>query len=133
MRLDNKGDIGFPEAMMALMMVIIVLSAFLAFFVFNVVQASEEAPENDDFFDTIVIRNGTIEDDFQEYMEDYCLANDCSGMNIRITVPGEILNIEGEYSYGSMDGSLGGARYLRTVQIEDGRLIPMIFEVAVCH
>ena len=132
MRLDKRGDLGFPEAMMAVMIVTLVLSMYIGIFVLNV--ANEETSDTQvdkDIVKGLTIRDGRIEGDITMKMVAVSEIEGYRGIVLRCIVPGGLAENE-EFSVGNMDGHITSERFLRNLPSDDGKNIPVIFEVAIC-
>lgn len=133
MKFNRKGDIGFPEAIMAVMIVTLVLSIYVGVFAFTSANDPEDDPVVDrDLTDGLIIENQKITGNMTEKITASCERNGYRGIMIRCHAPGD-LNIEPlEYQIGTMDGDVSGERFLKTIPSDDGRAIPVIVEMNIC-
>lgn len=130
MRFDKKGDIGFPEAMMSVMIVTVVLTLFLGAFVLNSNNSSDDLTFNEEIINDFSIECSELK--YNGDTEAYVQKNGYTGVSILCTVPGEFIDCDLTVSCGTLDGSMFSDRYLVTIKADDGRSIPVLFEVAVC-
>ncbi len=133
MRLDKKGDLGFPEAILAVMIVTLVLMIYLGAFVIQTGTEYVEDPElDDDILSGISIRDNEFIADIDDGLYKFLERNNYKGIEIECWTPGNL--IESHYSHliGTMDGTIQEEHYLKTIPSDDGRMIPVIFEVAIC-
>lgn len=133
MRLDKKGDLGFPEAILAVMIVTLVLMIYLGAFVIQTGTEDDESPELDDeILSGISIRDNEFTANIDDGLYKFLERNDYKGIKIECWTPGNL--IESHYSHllGNMDGKLQEEHYLKTISSDDGRMIPVIFEVTLC-
>lgn len=134
MKLNRRGDIGFPEAMMAVMIVTIVLTAYLAAFATGVVDRTENAPA----FDRRVtedarVSEGRIVLGTEGRMESFVDKADCNGLTVRCTVPGHKTIEPLDAVAGTADGKVSGERYTQLLRSDDGRVYSAVFEVGVWY
>jgi hypothetical protein len=133
MKMNVKGDLGFPEAIMAVMVVTLVLTAYIGLFALDNSRSDTPAPDSDrNLVDGIKIVDGTVSGDIVPELTAFIEKNGYRGMIVRCTVPGGIAEGGVEFTVGEMDGPVTGERFIRSVLSDDGRLIPIVFEVAIC-
>jgi len=132
MRMNKKGDIGFLEAIMAVMLVTIALSAYLGIFVLNATEDAYEPEKIDrDIVNTLCIEDNRIEGDLIPELERIIEQKGYRGITVRCYVPGDLAITE-EFHSGSMEGHISGERFLKNLYATGNRKIPVIFEVAIC-
>jgi hypothetical protein len=133
MRFDKKADIGFPEAIMAVMMVTIVLTVYLGAFVINSQTDNKDHTEFDqDIVSEITIVENVLIGDINEKLYIFMEKNELLGVTVRCWAPGNIVECDLSFTIGVMDGNVEGKRFIKTIPTDDGRMIPVIFEVAQC-
>jgi len=134
MRLNKRGDIGFPEAIMAAMIVTLALTAYFGFFALNAVN-NESGPEvrvDHRIFDNLTIRDGEIIGDIEMQLISETERHGYKGISFTCEVPGG-LGIKGKsLCIGSMDGKVDSERFLMQLRSSDGRIVPAVIEVVVC-
>ncbi|MDR3282804.1 MAG: hypothetical protein LBS92_04245 [Candidatus Methanoplasma sp.] len=131
MTFDRKGGLGFPEAMMAAMVVILVLTAYVGFF------AADRGTETEPAFDrslanVVTVKGGELSGDMGQELAKFMERHGYRGAMIACRVPGGIASGTLEFSVGKMDGSVFGERFLKAVEADDGRIITVLFEAAIC-
>ncbi|MCK9323057.1 MAG: hypothetical protein M0P07_03770 [Candidatus Methanomethylophilaceae archaeon] len=133
MRLNKKGDIGFPEVLMSVMVVTIVLSAYVAIIAYDGIPSNDDLPEFDrDLVDIIVIENEVVTGNISEKLIEFADKNGYRGIIVNCISPGNIVDCDLRFSVGFMDNEITGEKFVRSIPTDDGRSIPIIFEVAIC-
>lgn len=134
MKLDRRGDIGFPEAMMAVMIVTIVLTAYLAAFATGVVVTEKDAPDFDRHITCDAhIKGDKIILDVEDGMERFLARENCNGLTLRCSIPGHPSISMLDTSAGTTDGKVSGERYTQTIRSDDGRVYSAVFEVGIWY
>lgn len=134
MKMNRKGNFGFPEAMIAVMVVTLSLTAYIGVLAISV---ADEHSDMDVMIDErmhnrLSLDNdgivGDIENDLITAMERYGYR----GITVKYHVPG-YTDIESvSFSVGSMEGDLASERTLFLLNSYDGRKIPAIAETIIC-
>ncbi|MDR2865941.1 MAG: hypothetical protein LBV13_00825 [Methanomassiliicoccaceae archaeon] len=132
MKMNSRGEGGLTESVLAVMIVIISLTAFLSFLAFSMSEDQERGKEVPlDFLDDVQIINGAIEADIEEKMEELIRIYGFIGMCVILSTSG-IYDSEVKITTGSTDSdtiiSAGGAIAVRS---DDGRSVPVNYSVAV--
>jgi len=133
MRLDKKGDLGFPEAILAVMIVTLVLMIYLGAFVIQTGAEDRKGPELDDgILSGITIHDDEFIADIDDELYKFLEKNDYKGIKIECWTPGDLIGSHYSHMMGTIDGTLQERHYLKTISSNDGRMIPVIFEVTLC-
>jgi len=133
MDFDRKGDIGFMEAMMSMMVVILTLTAFIG--AFSIHMAHENAQRTifeEDFQDSFSISGKGIVGDPTEAIIRMMEFEGFKGIVVRCSVPGMDSIPDRMFSAGEVTKSIESTKRLVTLGGDDGRSIPAIIEVAIC-
>lgn len=134
MRFNAKGGLGFPEAIMAAMIVTLVLTLYMGVLVLSAAD-EEGGPEvNIDrrIFGCLVLEDGKIAGDVETPMISEMERRGLRGISFTCEVPGELGFETRHVVVGSMDGSIGSDRFVSLLASADGRTVPAVMEVAVC-
>jgi hypothetical protein len=131
MRLDGKGEGGFMESILAVMIIVITLTAFLSFLAFSTSHHHEREPVvPTDMLDDVRIVNGKIDADIEAAMIDIIERYGYRGM--RVTLTSEIYGSSLTVNVGTNDSetilSKNGTIIIRS---DDGRSVPVSYSVAV--
>jgi hypothetical protein len=133
MKMNRKGDLGFPEAIMAVMVVTLVLTVYIGLFALDSSRTDATDVDMDrELVDGIIIEDGKVCGDITPELTAFVEKNGYRGILVRCIVPGNIVEGGLEFTVGDMDGTMIGEKFLRTIPSGDGRHIPVIFEVAIC-
>lgn len=132
MRSGRRGDMGFTEAMLSTMAVVMVLTAYVA------ASASMASVQGDllEGFDLGEL-DGRVEDgsfvpSYGGYLEEFVSKSGCSGVSVRAEVPGGFAS--GDVTvFGDMDGPRDSVTHVSSVDAGGGRRVPTVFEVTVCR
>ncbi len=134
MRFNRKGDMGFPEAMMAVMVVMIVLTVYLGAFLIHAHTSEDDVPEfNTNVLSGISIENDRVTGDLYQDLSGYVEHNGYRGAIITCCVPGDSVECDLSFSFGDIDGDITTKRFTRVIPSDDDRMIPVVFEVMLCH
>jgi Tfp pilus assembly protein PilV len=133
MRLNKKGEGGYMESMLAVMVVVISLTAFLSFLAYSSSQHSEkEAEMPSDILDDVRIINGQIEADIEGKMANAIERYGYEGMRVILSVSDGIYDSKLTVSVGSHDSdvilSKNGSMIVRS---DDGRSVAVTYSMAV--
>ncbi|MCL2148937.1 MAG: hypothetical protein FWH47_06335 [Methanomassiliicoccaceae archaeon] len=134
MRFNKRGELGFPEAIMAVMIVTLSLSAYLGLFALNAANSGGGPDVHIDhrIFDTLVVSRGEVTGDIEMMLVSEAERHGYRGVSVICEVPGG-LGVKGmSVRIGDMDGSIGSERFLCQLRSADGRALPAVIEVAVC-
>jgi hypothetical protein len=134
MRFDKKGELGFPEAIMAAMIVTIVLTMYMGLFVLNAADDNEGPDVNVDhrIFNEMTLENGEITGDIETPLISEMERHGFRGISFLCEIPGEFGFESKRVIVGNMDGKISSERFLLTLGSSDGRMLPAVVEVAVC-
>lgn len=134
MRFNKRGDLGFPEAIMAAMIVTLALTAYLGLFALNTVNNEGEPDVQIDhrIFGGLTLADGQVVGDITICLISEMERHGFRGISFKCEVPGE-LGFKGmSTSIGDMDGKVISERFLCQLRSSDGRIVPAVMEVAVC-
>ncbi|MCL2032596.1 MAG: hypothetical protein FWG96_04955 [Methanomassiliicoccaceae archaeon] len=134
MRFNKRGELGFPEAMMAVMIVTLSLTAYLGLFALNAANNESGAAVHVDhrIFDNLVLNNGEVAGDIEMQLVSEAERHGYRGISVICEVPGG-LGFKGmSVRIGDMDGMISSERFLFQLRSADGRIVPAVIEVAVC-
>ncbi|MCL2786645.1 MAG: hypothetical protein FWD81_05460 [Methanomassiliicoccaceae archaeon] len=133
MKLNRKGEGGFMESMLAVMVVVISLTAFLSFLPFSM--SVEDYVDHDirsDILDGVRISGGKIETEIGERIEETMIRYGYEGMTIILSVSDGIYGSEVTFSAGSRDSdNIVSKNGTITVRADDGRSVPVKYSMAV--
>lgn len=131
MRIDRKGDIGFPEAIMAVMIVVLMLTGYMALVAGDILNNETKTSELDcGIFDNLTITDGKI-DDISEQLISYAEVEGILGIKIQYEIPGGLASAN-DLEYGSFDGNVRTDRILLNVNSCNGSTIAVIVKVVTC-
>lgn len=134
MRLNKKGELGFPEAIMAAMIVTLVLSLYMGLLVLNTADENSEPDVRIDhrIFGSLVLDGGEIAGDIEMRLTSEMERHGLRGISFICEVPGELGFAGRHILVGNMDGNIGSERFIHMLKATDGRILPAVMEVAVC-
>ena len=115
---------------MAVMIVTLVLTMYMGIFILNTVD-DESASIDRNVIEGLTIENGRIDGDISPKMMTIFDLEGYKGFVIRCYVPGGLAE-DRTFTFGSMEGNIVSERFLKDLPSNDGRHIPVIFEVAIC-
>jgi uncharacterized membrane protein len=132
MKLGRRGEGGFMESILAMMVIVITLTVFLSFLAFSTSPHHEKGTEIPaDIFDDVRIVNGNIEADIGEMMTDTIERYGYRGMRVILTATG-MYDSSITLNAGTNDSdnifSKNGTIIVRS---DDGRSVPVNYSVAV--
>ncbi|MCL2509811.1 MAG: hypothetical protein FWF07_01880 [Methanomassiliicoccaceae archaeon] len=134
MKLNRKGEIGFPEAIMAAMIVTLVLTMYLGLFAFNAAEDSggPEVHIDHRIFKDLTLENGEIAGDIELRLAEEMERHGFRGVSVICEIPGDLGFPDRNIVIGNMDGLISGERFVFLLGASDGRIVPAVIEVAVC-
>ncbi|MCL2317566.1 MAG: hypothetical protein FWC44_00715 [Methanomassiliicoccaceae archaeon] len=134
MRLNRKGSLGFPEAIMAAMIVTLSLTMYMGILVLNTAEIDNEPDVNIDhrIFEGLTLADGEITGDIENKLIYAMERHGYKGVSVTCEVPGELGFEPLHIKIGKMDGKIGGERFPFLLKCADGRTVPAVIEVAVC-
>lgn len=123
---DTRGDMGFMEAMISAIAVVIVIGMYLAFLLTTVTASYDPL----DGFDPLSLEadaeNGVSIS--ESYLLMYMVSKGLSGIGVELSIPGYDVG-DSSYTIGQTEGPMCSHRYLLLVDYDLGRHIPVIAEV----
>ena len=134
MKLNKKGSLGFPEAIMAAMIVTLVLTMYMGLFVINAVNENNDPDVKVDhrIFEVLSLEDGKITGDIEHELISEAERHGYRGISFTCKVPGELGFEDRHDLIGKMDGRIGSERFILPLMLSDGRTVPVVIEVAVC-
>ncbi|MDR1690896.1 MAG: hypothetical protein LBR42_03500 [Candidatus Methanoplasma sp.] len=134
MRFNKRGGLGFPEAIVAAMIVTLSLSAYLGLVALNAANEYEGSEMHIDhrMFDGLTLEDGKIVGDIEPSLTSEAERHGYRGVSFRCEVPGGLGFETVSFMIGDMDGNITSKRFIIDLLSKDGRVIPAIAEVAVC-
>lgn len=124
---------GFMEALVAFMSVMVVLTAYLGVVANVTVVALDPAESLDERRFTATVEDGVLVPGYLDYMGEFLDASGCSGIAVEARVPGGFCQPSDPVVLGSMDGSTSSRTIVITVSDDNGRTFPAVLEVTVCR
>jgi len=133
MRPNGKGEGGFMESMLAVMIVVISLTAFLSFLAFSTSHEHEkEADIPADILNGVRIAGGNIEADIEDGMTSTIARYGYKGMKVILSTADPLFDSSLTITEGSCDSdvirSRGGTIIVRS---DEGRSVPVNYSMAV--
>lgn len=134
MRFDRRGDLGFPEAIMAVMVVSLSLTAYIGVMAITIADDQDDADVRIDkrLFNGFTIEEDRIKGDIEESMIATMERHGYNGITIKCNVPGTQLIDAFSLTVGQMEGDIFSERHLISIKCDDGRTVSAIAEVIVC-
>jgi len=134
MRFDKRGDMGFPEAIMAAMIVTLSLTLYLGLFALTSINEDSDPAVRVDhrIFSGLSLEDGEIVGDIEIRLISEAERHGFKGITVICEVPGELGFKDRRISVGSMEGNINSERFVFQMMSCDGRAIPAVIEVAVC-
>ncbi|MCL2712458.1 MAG: hypothetical protein FWD37_04205 [Methanomassiliicoccaceae archaeon] len=132
MKLNKKGEGGFMESIVAVMVIVISLTAFLSFLAFSTSQSLEkEADVPTELLSGISIVNGSIETDAKEKIMNIMERNSYRGVRFTLSLDG-IYDDSVIFSAGTFDSDVIISRTGSLIApSDDGRHVPVRYSLAV--
>ncbi|MDR0309723.1 MAG: hypothetical protein LBH88_03075 [Candidatus Methanoplasma sp.] len=134
MKFNRRGDLGFPEAIMAAMIVTLSLTAYMGLFALNIADDGNISVTSIDHrtFSCLSLADGEIAGDIESRLVSEMERRGLNGISFICEVPGGFGYSSRSVTVGNMDGRIDCERFLFTLKSQDGRIIPAVMEVAVC-
>jgi len=134
MKLNRRGDLGFPEAIMAAMIVTLSLTLYMGLFALNAADGGggPEVRVDHRIFGGLTLEDGEIAGDIEMRLITEMERHGFRGITVICSVPGDLGFKDRRIAVGSMDGKIGSERFLFSMKGADGRIVPVVIEVAVC-
>jgi len=134
MRFDRKGELGFPEAIMAAMVVTLVLTLYMGLFALNTADngGGPDVHVDHRIFNDLFLEDGKIAGDVELHLISEMERHGFRGISFVCEVPGELGFEDRHTVIGSMDGNISSERFVFLLGSADNRVIPAVIEVAVC-
>ncbi len=134
MKKDNRGDMGFLEATLAFMAVIVALTAFLG----AAVLIAQSGHAEDLRFDMNALEgtvvDGRFEPGYEDYLQEYLDATGHQYVRVEAKVPGGFCEEPEAVQAGTDPGSgYSTAFHTSVVECDGGRAVPAIFKVVSCR
>lgn len=128
---DRKGEAGFMEAIIAVMVVSIALTSFLGLLAYSQTGQSVDCFDlNTDFADHLSIENGEIIGDYEKPLNSFMERNDLNGIRFRMDIVGPASDASIDFHIGKKEGlnaqSVNGTA---SVNSDDGRTYVASYEV----
>lgn len=129
MKMNKRGEAGFMEAIIAMMVVTIALTCFMGLLSYNNADDARNDSFSTDFLDDFSVMNGRIAGDPEDELCDIMDSKGYERVDLRITVDSVISDsyefTVGEGEYDNV-GSVTGTLHLRS---DDGRSFVASYEV----
>ena len=134
MRFNRKGSLGFPEAIMAAMIVTLSLTMYMGILVLNTADVNNGPDVNIDhrIFEGLTLADGEVTGDIEDKLIYAMERHGYRGISFSCEVPGDLGFKPKHIIIGKMDGKIGCERFPFILSCEDGRAVPVVMEVAVC-
>ena len=134
MRFNKRGELGFPEAIMAAMIVTLVLTLYMGLLVLNTADdnSGTYTPVDHRMFGNLTLDNGEIAGDVETDLISEMERHSYRGISFTCEVPGDLGFSERRTIVGNMDGNINSERFIFLLDSTDGRRIPAVMEVAIC-
>ena len=134
MKLNRKGSIGFPEAIMAAMIVTLSLTLYMGMLALSAAEENSGPGVHVDhrIFGGLTLEDGEFAGDIEIRLVSEMERHGYRGISVICAVPGELDFEDRHIRVGVMDGRIESERFLMGMTSSDGRVIPAVLEVAVC-
>ena len=132
MIMDGRGDIGFMEAMIAMMAVVVVLTAYLGLAAHVASDPMDPTDSLEEAFFTGSVESGRFVPGYVDYVESFLDTSGFSGISVSVSVPGGFCDPPDVLSKGAMDGRMSSRTFMPLVSDDSGRVFPVVLEVTVC-
>jgi Tfp pilus assembly protein PilV len=135
MRYGGKGEGGFIESMMAVMVVIIALTAFLSLLAYSTSYDNEKdisIPAN--MFNDVCVVNGSIEAPLENRMNDLAERNGYLGITVMLSTADPLYDSAITITVGSSDADrIWSGNGTIIAGTDDGRSVPVKYSMAVWY
>ena len=134
MKLNKKAEGGFTESIVAVIAVVITLTAFLSFLAVSLSHNDTTEPKGipGDLFHDVRIVNGNIDADIEHRMISVKELNGYEGMKVVLSISDGIYDSEVTVSVGYFDSeTIHSWVGTITVRTDDGRSVPVNYVTAV--
>ncbi|MGN0097794.1 MAG: hypothetical protein ACI38Y_00515 [Candidatus Methanomethylophilaceae archaeon] len=131
MRSDRRGDMGFMEAMIMVMIVSIVLMIYLGAAAALIHIHTDPLEGLDGEALCAEVESGQVVADNSGYMETYVSSVGASGMTVVTTVPGGFASVPLVESSGVTEGERHHRLFTSLIPADNGRMVTAVFEVTV--
>lgn len=134
MRFDKRGDLGFPEAIFAVMIVTLSLTAFIGIMAITVADDTDEQAIMIDrrIFEKLSVEDGIIIGDIENDIVSAAERYGYGGIGIRCSVPGDLGLDDVSFYIGELNGDIISEKCIVLLSSNDGRAIPAIVEMMIC-
>jgi len=134
MRFNKRGELGFPEAIMAAMIVTLVLTLYMGLLVLNTAEDDRGTDLTVDhrIFSNLALENGKIVGDIEKDLTSKMERHGFRGISFTCEIPGDMGFSYRRAVVGNMDGNISSERFVFLLDSADGRTIPAVIEVAIC-
>jgi hypothetical protein len=131
MERDDRGDTGFMEAMVAMMVVVAALMVYLSST--GAILMAEDDPMAGFDMDALGLDYGErrLDASTEDYIRGFVDRGSASGAVVVATVPGTDMG-EVMFSYGDITGHRSSATHMGLAECESGRWMAVVFGVTVC-
>ena len=133
MKLNKKAEGGFMEAVLAVMAVVITLTAFLSFLSISLSDDHEAETEISlNILDDVRIVDGNIEADIEDKMNETVERYGYGGMKVVLSISNGIYDSSLTIGVGEFDSDVAASKNgTVTVRTDDGRTVPVSYSMAV--
>ncbi len=130
---DKKGIGGFMEAITALMVIIVALTAFLGLLAYSDLGELSKTPTIDtEFIEDLELKDGIITGETAGHLGRYVEKNNLNGARLEVIVAGNLCDASLTDSVGEQDGdNVGTVKGTFPIRSDDGRSFVASYEV-VC-
>ena len=132
MRTDRRGEMGFAEAMIAVITVSVVLMMYIG--TVSTAVGIEVDPLNGLETDRMDVRieDGRVVPMFGDYLEGFMSANGASGVRVSVEVPGGFIDEPCIFTSGTGDDYQCFRSFSQLVSDECGRVLVAVYGVSLC-
>ena len=128
---DKKGEGGFMEAIMGLMVVTIALTAFLGLLAYtNLGEIDERTTLNTEFIEKLGLKEGKLSGETHDHMESFIERNGLNGARLTVIIAGTLSDASLTDSVGITDGNnVDSINGTFPIESDDGRTFVASYEV----
>jgi len=117
---------------MAVMLVTLALSAYMGVFMLSTMNdEGDHAFIDRSVTDKLTVEYDVITGDMISELERMTVQKGYRGVTVRCYIPSHPIDSI-EFTVGNMEGKITSERFLRTLNTNDGRILPAVFEVGIC-